>query len=67
MFYIRLTFVDERAIVSRARYAVGVREHAPTDALASINVDGNRLKQLVTWLSTLDRQLTYILLLFLPI
>ena len=48
MFYIRLTFVDKRAIVSRARDAVGVGEHASTDALASVNVDGNRLKQLVT-------------------
>ncbi len=44
MFYIGLTFVDKRAIVSRARYAVGVWENAPTDALASVNVNGNRLK-----------------------
>jgi len=43
VFYIRLTFVDKGAIVSRARDAVRVWEHASTDALASVNVDGNRI------------------------
>jgi hypothetical protein len=47
VFYIRLAFLGKRAIVSGARYAVGVWERASTDALASLDVNGNRLKQLV--------------------
>jgi hypothetical protein len=44
VFYIRLPFLGKRTIVGGARYAVRVWEHASTDAFASFNVNGNRLK-----------------------
>jgi hypothetical protein len=41
-----LAFLYKRAVISRARYAVRVREHASANTLASFDIDGNRLKQL---------------------
>jgi hypothetical protein len=47
VLYIVLAFLGERAVISGTRDAVGVREHASTNALASYNINGNRLKGLV--------------------
>ena len=47
VLYVGLAFLCKRAVVCGARYAVRVRERASTDALASFDIHGNRLKGLV--------------------
>jgi hypothetical protein len=50
--YVGLAFLYKRAVVSGARYAVGIREHASIDTLAGFDIEGNRLKQLVMTIYT---------------
>lgn len=52
MLYVSLAFFYKRAVVCGARYAVRVRERASTDALASFDIQDNRLKGLVMTYST---------------
>jgi hypothetical protein len=47
MLNVILTLLDKRAVVSGAGYAVRIRKHASTDALASIYINRNRLKEIL--------------------
>jgi hypothetical protein len=66
VLYVGLPFLYKGAVVRGARYAVGVWEHASTNALAAFDIHGNGLKQFVR-ANMLDWRMAHLLFLLLTI